>query len=1321
MVKPNPQQAKSETTPLLHSQAYSPKKHYQGDPQKVSQEGPISPENDANIFSRWTFWWLNDLFRTGYRRQIQQDDLYEIIDRRKTAVLGQMLFDNWETEKKSAFAKNRKPSLLRAIVKSFWRRYLPALICLEITDMAMITNPSVMRLLLVFLQDTQTQNPPPPAYRGYILAFTILFVSTTLVLFALRWNISTIKVGIYMRTALVDLVFRKATTLSTKSHLLYPDGAIINLMSTDISRIDNAGLPLSILFSMPIFITLVMGILIYMMGPAALLGAVILMSLNPIQAWGTSKLAPVRKKASQFADARIKLSSEILQGIKVIKFYTWENSFLAKLAAIRSEELALIHRILLNRGLLITTSSAVPVFASALTFVLYAALGHELKPEIVFPALAYYAIIRVPLSIVPHCYTTVTDAYVAIKRLEEFLLSEDESLDTLSTIDETAEYALELRNANFVWETISNDKNDKLSQQETLPYLRNINLSIPRGSLTAIVGPVGSGKTSLLQAIIGTMTHLSGNIIRGGAISYASQTPWIQNATIRDNILFDQPFDEVLYRRVIRACCLAQDLESFPAGDMTEIGERGVNMSGGQKARLSLARGVYFNALSGSNGMVIMDDPLSAVDAHVGKRLWNDCMLKELKNQTRIIVTHQLHILTDVDYIVCMQDGAIVEKGTFQELMSKDRGALKEMMAHYSRMSESFDDQESIDEDVRGNKDSEINTIPDKDTQETQHRDIQEESDSSSSSAKLMTEEERESGAVSRNVYIQFFQMEGVRLWTAVVAFYFVQQCCGLIMNYWLSLWTDKKYELSTTTYMAIYMGLAACQFVLMAIATQLLSVAIIRTARKMHSQAFEKVIHAPLSFFDTNPLGRILNRFSKDVDALDNNLWMTLNDIVQTLLIVLGSVATVLIFFPYLIIMVLPMAGIYYFVSVYYRTTSRELKRFDSTLRSHLYSYFTESLTGMTTLKAYNRIDRAIKINQERMDLSNRPYYLFHVGTRWVSLRSQVLGATLLFVTTLFIVGARNSINAATAGLVLSYLARVGGDMNWVVQCFAAFEITMNSAERLVHYIKNLPQEPPAETSPHRQPPLSHDWPSQGSLEFKNVTLRYRPELPPVLRNVSFSVQAGHKLGVVGRTGAGKSSLIQALFLLSKLDPESQILLDGVDTQTIGTADLRSHIAIIPQDPVLFEGTFRYNLDPLERHSEQELWQVLETCNLKRYVQAQEGGLDAVVLAKGENLSVGQRQLVCLARALLSNCKIVVLDEATASVDLATDAFIQEAIRNDFAGATIVTIAHRINTIIDYDKILVMQRGQVAEYDSPQKLLENPSSIFSTLVNESG
>ncbi|KAF9290732.1 hypothetical protein BGZ74_000466 [Mortierella antarctica] len=1136
-----------------------------------------------------------------------------------------------------------------------------------------------------------------------------------------RWNLGSLRTGLYIRTALIDLVFRKATMLSAQTHLLYPDGAIINLMSTDISRIDSAMMPMLIAISAPIYILVVIGLLIRLMGPSALLGAAILMASNPLQAWGVTRLGPVRKKASQSTDQRIRLSTEVLQGVKVIKFFAWEPSFLKKLADIREQELSHVKHILRTRGLITATASAVPVFAAALSFVLYAALGHDLAPDVVFPALAYYATMRVPIAILPNCFSAAVDTYVAIRRIQKYLLSEDDASTAHAPLDPAAPDALLIRDADFVWssfpaetgpDALNDTKKPSAAQtaseessstsSETPPYLRNVNLQIPRGALVAVVGPVGSGKSSLLQAMVGNMTRSRGTVVRGTTVSYASQTPWIQNASIRDNVLFDTEYDPKRYWSVIRACCLEQDLAAFPDSDLTEIGERGVNLSGGQKARLSLARSVYINA-----GTVVMDDPLSAVDAHVGKRIWKQCVLGELKDRTRVITTHQLHVLPDVDTVICMKDGAISEMGSYSELMDK-KGEFSELMAQYGGVDRKSSTSAVDNGRSRESDESSVSSTGDE-TQDTGEK--------QTPAQKLMTIEERETGAVSTKVYAEYFKMVGWGIWITVVMLYVVQQVCGVMMNYWLSLWSGNQLNLSITTNILVYVAIAIAQFIVIAIASQLLAIAVIRTTREMHSQAFDKVLHAPLSFFDTTPMGRILNRFSKDVDSLDNILWMTLNDIFYTLLAVLASVTLTLIYFPWLIIAILPMAGAYYFLSLYYRATSRELKRLDATLRSHLFAHFSESLTGMGTLKAYGRAEHAILVNQTKLDLSNRPYYLFQVGSRWIAFRVNVFGSCLVLMAGMFVVGTRFAISAASAGLVLSYLTRTAGDMNWVVQSIATLENNMNSVERLVHYVKNLPQEPSAE-NPDATPEPS--WPSGGAVAFRDVTMRYHPELDPVLRNISFEIHAGHKVGVVGRTGAGKSSLIQALFLLCKLDA-GLIVLDGVDTSSIGTADLRSHIGIIPQDPVLFHGSFRYNLDPLERHTEQELWAVLETSDLKSYVQAQEGGLDAMVVAQGENLSVGQRQLVCLSRALLAKSKIVVLDEATASVDMATDALIQKAIRVDFAASTVLTVAHRINTIIDYDRILVMNEGQVAEYDTPCNLLRDPYSVFSSLVNETG
>ncbi|KAF9109707.1 hypothetical protein BGX27_007282 [Mortierella sp. AM989] len=630
----------------------------------------------------------------------------------------------------------------------------------------------------------------------------------------------------------------------------------------------------------------------------------------------------------------------------------------------------------------------------------------------------------------------------------------------------------------------------------------------------------------------GNMTRSSGTIVRGTSISYASQIPWIQNAIIPDNILFNTKFEEERYWRVIKACSSEKDLTSFPDGDIAEIGERGINLSRDQKARVSLARSVYFNV-----GLVVMDDPLSVVDSHVDKRLWRDCIVNELKGKTRVIATHQLHILPDVDYAICMKDD-----GDFVELMvqyggmnrKKSLGGVVDPQVESDAESGTAAAAQQSQESTWKMDSEQVSEVSDQTDRETQESD--KEVSKTAGASKLITEKEREIGA----------------------------QACNVMMNYWPILWSNQVLGVPIKTNIAVYISFA-----------------------------------------------------------------------VFTLTV---------IYFPYLILAIVPMAVVYYGSSIYYRSTSREIKRLDSTLRSVLYAHFTESLSGMGTLRAYNQVELAIAVNQHKLDLSDRAYYLFQLGTRWIAIRIQILRSLLILMTTLFIAGFRNSINPASAGLILSYLVRNAGDMIYIVQCIAALENNMNSVERLVHYTKNLPQEPPTESRPDLKPePL---WPKQGAISFNKVSLRYRSDLP----------------------------------------------------LTIGTADLRSHIAIIPQDPVLFNGTFRYNLDPLGKYSEQELWGVLKT-----YVQAQEGKLDAMVSANGENLSVGQRQLVCLSRALLAKSKVVVLDEATASVDMAIDALIQKAIRVDFASSTVL--------------ILVMQQGQIAEYDIPSNL----NSAFSELVAETG
>ncbi|KAF9907006.1 hypothetical protein EC991_011401 [Linnemannia zychae] len=1309
----------------------------------VEEGGEPNPDARPTLWSVLFLTWLTPIFKRGYDHTLQEEDLFAIVPDRKA----------------------------------------------ELQDALGKVIPFILLWVIQYLKDNQSDDEAskPSAWYGYGLAVFLLVVCMVQVAFTEIFVRSMIISGALLRSALVDVIFQKSTRISSKSRLDYPDGTVFNLISNDATRIDFCLEGLGFLITVPLTVVITVGLLMVWMGPSALVGAAVLILSNPLQTWAMTLLNPIRIQVSKLTDTRMGLMTEILQGIKVIKFFAYEPSFWKKLTDIRFAEIKCISWLLQVRGLIYSTSSSLPVFASALSFVMYAALGNKLEPEVVFPSLAFFTGLRVPLLILPYCYSDASDGYVSLRRIQKFLLTAD--TQPLPPVDKTHDSALSIKNADFYWDQLpstssatalseegkqptattmesaapstapSSSRNSitedgesderqpllsgnssSLAQESATtikPFLRDISLQIPRGALVAIVGPVGSGKSSLLQAMVGTMMKSKGDVIRGATISYASQTPWIQNATIMDNILFDTPMEEERYWRVIKACSLEQDLTQFTLGDRTEIGERGVNLSGGQKARLSLARSVYYNA-----DMVIMDDPLSAVDAHVGKRLWQDCVLQELSNKTRVIATHQLHILPDVDYVICMKHGRIAEQGTFQDLMGHQGDFFKLMKRYGGHHHDDEDDENGSGAQQRRrrvlkrNMSSNGNVITavaesattattssesDDDLTVLQEADeiISEGDDESTKDTPKgqMTDEERASGAVSKKVYRDYFRLGGDWNWAFIVFMLSAQQAAGVAMNVWLSFWTSDRFGLSVWEYINVYVATAVIQLLIVIVGSYVLVLAILKGSKQIHDNAFYSVLRSPMSFFDTTPAGRILNRFSKDVSTVDN--MAAVNSLLITLTGILSVLILSAVFLPWIIPVMVPLTVLYYSIAMYYQKTSRELKRMDALVRSHLFSYFSESLNGMGTLKAYHPhgIESAIERNRVNMDRSHRVYYTQVMGTKWIGCRVYVVGHVLNFVALVLIIWARNDIDPGTAGLVLSYLARLASEMSWAIQCAGDLENNMTSAERLFYYTNELEQEPPAEILDRKPAP---SWPQQGRISFKDVSLRYRPELPLVLNKISFDIKAGHKIGVVGRTGAGKSSLIQALFLLVPLD-SGKIIMDGIETDTIGTADLRSKMSIIPQDPILFQGTFRYNLDPLNRHSEQALWQALEASDLKGYVQQQEGGLDAAIAAQGENLSVGQRQLVCLSRALLSRSKIVILDEATASVDLATDSLIQKAIRVDFADSTVITIAHRLNTVVDYNRILVMDRGQVAEYDTPHNLLSNRQSMFSKMVDETG
>jgi len=851
-----------------------------------------------------------------------------------------------------------------------------------------------------------------------------------------------------------------------------------------------------------------------------------------------------------------------------------------------------------------------------------------------------------------------------------------------------------------------------------------------------VVGAVGSGKSSLISAVLGEMHRNKGDLTINGSVAYCSQQAWIVNDTLRNNVLFGLDMDEERYQKIIQACALTHDIELLPGGDMTEIGERGINLSGGQKQRVSLARALYSD-----RDIYFFDDPLSAVDAHVGKHIFEEAMQGVLKEKTRIMVTNQLQYLPFASQAIFMSGMEILEQGPPDVLMQMDgsegsddennsgdnekngngNGTKKRRKGEFQRLMKSqgiFQEEEEEFNQKRRKKKKDAKTQMNQED--------------------LIEAEDREEGAVGITVMGYWIASGTMVLFLLGVGFILLQQSAKAALGIWLARFTSDAFNQSVEWYMLIYgcIGAAEVGFAL-AVGLLLVRWAVIASL-KMHKDCIERVSKSPVSFFDTTPLGRVLNRFSKELDVVDLNLGFQFQNFLNSCGQLIAVVAVLAVSFPFILIAVAVLGVVYYFIQKYYRRTSREIQRLEAISRSPLYAHFSETLTGLPTIRSYSIQEQFIHRSDFRANHNSQAFYCMWITNQWLSLRLDWLGQCVLFAYTLILVlfkitgqmecvpntcdddtvddcGCSYVLAQSLAGLGLSFAFQVNQRLNFVTTAGVQLESRLTSVERIKHYAKKLEQEAAYEL-------LGTDltnWPNKGALELRECEMRYRKNLDLVLKGVSFHVEAGEKVAIVGRTGAGKSSLMVALFRLTELE-KGKIFIDGVDIGQIGLHDLRSKISIIPQDPVLFKGTVRFNLDPFNDHSDEEIWKTIEICQLKDEIENQGGGLESIVEEDGDNFSVGQRQLFCLGRALLRKPKILIMDEATASVDVETDALIQDTVRKEFKDSTVLTIAHRLVTIMDYDKVLVMHNGRVAEYDTPADLLRK-NGILRSLVADTG
>ena len=1280
----------------------------------VLKDDAISPRDLASFPSYFTFSWVNRLAYTGWKGVLQFDHLHAIVDRNKTRHLGELLRSNLIRKQEDGTEESR--GVTKALLQTFKGDLLYCAIFKCCMDWSDFITPLLLRWLLSYVMDKKE-----PHWHGYVIASLMLMSTAT-------YNISqniyfdlTAVLGIRCRTALMTCIYKKALTLSNSVRRDRTVGEIVNLMSVDADRFRPLLDFLHISWAAFIQITIAIFLLYQELGYSAFAGVLVLLLVMPFNTVVSTRMESSQKKQMKRKDERVKSMNEILNGMKVIKLYAWEEAYMSMILKLRKLEMKHIRRIAYFNSLFTFMWTVTPVLVSFFTFAVFVMSdsSNVLDPSKVFFCLTIFNILRMPLTNLPYLMSHLVATFVALKRLNSFFSAPDLKKYVSHHDDENTVVSID--HAVLSW----NENHDASGC-----FQLDINMNVHAGSLVAVVGVVGSGKSSLISAILGEMQLKHGRVSISSKvkkIAYVPQQAWIMNETVKNNILFGMEYNKAKYEKVLRVCELGPDLEILAAGDETEIGEKGINLSGGQKQRLSVARACYSDA-----DLFLFDDPLSAVDSHVAKKLLDNVFSSKtglLKGKTRVLVTNSVSVLPAVDQIFVLQDGCISESGSYSQLVQKG-GAFAEFLEEFSVSVKSDEDKV-----IRSDSISSSHSVTKRSGSLNQVLSESSRSDPGATGEEyqkkvdvLIEDEKREVGSVKLSVFINYFKHLSM-LYIVIVA-YILSTTCEAGANYWLSQWSeDTIIDTTNATSSApvdqsnrnmrllVYAALGISHTVFLLTGTMVLARGSVNAAIKLHKNLLHRIMRSPMSFFDTTPIGRIVNRFSKDMDVID--IWMleSLVFLFVSFLNVISAVTMILIAIPIFAAIILPLAVIFFVVQRFYVATSRQLRRLDSTTRSPIYSQFSETLAGVSTIRAYGATDRFIDESDDRIDKNQTCTYCSVVSNRWLSVRLQFVGNLCVFSCALFAVISKDTMDPGLTGLAITYAMQISGLLNWFVQVVSTAETDAVSIERVLEY-SAVSQE--ADWSSHGDKKPAANWPQKGGIDFTDYSTRYREGLDLVLKDMTIHVNPLEKVGIVGRTGAGKSSITLSLFRI--IEPATgKIVIDGVDVSTIGLHDLRSKLTIIPQDPVLFSGTLRSNLDPFEQKSDEQLWGCLESAHLKDFVKGLDKQLNYNVSEGGENLSVGQRQLICLARALLRKTQILVLDEATAAVDLETDSLIQSTIRSQFADCTILTIAHRLQTILDSDRVLVLDSGRVAEYDAPAALLQNTKSIFHSLAVDAG
>ncbi|KAF9904483.1 hypothetical protein EC991_002643 [Linnemannia zychae] len=1381
---------------------------------------------------------------TGYRRAVTDADTVNMMPHSvRTVSSYEHLSRLWNrhVEKKKAKSRERGRggddvggvSLFWVVVKMGGWMWIPILFFMFMESILEYAQPLLLDRLLVFISTysmgdqgelgASMMEEPEPVWVGIVLSLGLTAASIGASVGSAQFIQLATNLGISLQSALVSMIYQKSLRLSSGSRRGgsgsgssagghgrgTPDvvgdeegdgtkteteseksassasigtsiGEIQNLMSVDVVAVQFGIIYLPLLLSTPFEIIVGLYLLYAQLGLSSLAGLGVVLFMTPVQGWLARMLSIAKGSKMEVMDERIRVLTEMLSSMQVIKLYHWGLFFYRRIEALRAKEVKALKKVGAVMAWMSIMATSIPTLMGLLSFTVYALAGGDnhgrgyLSPQVVFVSLSLFGRLAVPIGRVSRVISMVISLRVAAGRIQRFLLLEEmawevvthpESDDSTGQNHDNLE-AITIQDGIFSWTpgtNINNNNNNNNSGSDSLGYMKDsapvtlqgINLNIPKGSLTAIVGRVGQGKSSLLSALIGEMYKRQGSVQVLGSVAFVSQQAWIQNGTIMDNILFGKQMDQERYDDVIRASCLQQDLEMLAAGDQTEIGERGINLSGGQKQRVALARAAYQDA-----DIYLLDDPLSAVDAHVDQYLWQNLIGPSglLKDKTRLLVTHGVHHLSSVDQIVIIREGQIFASGSYEQLLSA--GSLTSQELSLSVETSATDERTTPSVEAVGRSSDEIKGGDDISEAKGKSQD---------GDGQLIEKEEYTHGGTSWKEFLSYSKAASYFLSFSSMALFVFSQAMQLGISVWLQKWTERPFD-NQLVHLGMFLGVYAAMVVAYASSDVVVHYIVfvtsgLRAATLLHNNLLARIIRLPMHFFDSTPVGRIVNRFSTDQDTIDVLLPQALSDFYYYTFTVLGTLVIISLTLPIFIATLPFLFGFYILIQRYYVRTSRAMTHVHAIARSPLFQHFNETLAGVSTIRAMRQQERFVEENAKRTDRAANAYFVTTVASRWLHFRLECLGATVVLATSLLVVletvrqrGQEVSSGASLdgkAGLALNYALTATYGITFLVTSVTDLQNRLVSVERVKEYCK-VPTEAPLRNEAVDKDLEEREWPREGGVVFRSYSTRYRQGMDLVLKKVSFEVLPGEKVGIVGRTGAGKSSLTLALFRIveaanshlarasynnrigmDKGSPRAtddqlqtveveedggSIWIDGVDISTMGLEHLRQHLAIIPQDPTLFEGTLRENLDPFQRSTDSELWTALERAHLKDFITTSlSGGLSYEVTSHGSNFSIGQRSLICLARALLQKTKILVLDEATAAVDVETDELIQRTIRTEFKDRTILTIAHRIKTVMDSDKILVLEKGRVEEFESPAELLKRKESLFYRLAEQAG